>query len=312
MKVLGISFGRKNGNNDAMCKEALLGAKENGAEVEFVNIWNCDIKHCTGCTSCVQGLFSGKGNFCVLKDDFDWLLDKMLDADGIVFSIPIFEKGAAGIFRTLTDRFGPRMDRGNNVIASKISEEMGGKSIDPRIFKDKVVSYMGVGGSDWSTRVQCDAFNHALTPMWKPIDNEVFSWSLGIIMNDESIAKAHQIGQNLAEAAKDMENASFRGNQGVCPHCHNRNFFLDPESTHAVCCACGIEGEMKIVDGKLVFDFPEEQLPHAHDTLSGKFIHADDIKNNEGRQADIRKSEEYKIRTQKYVDFIQSSVPSRA
>lgn len=311
MKVLGISFGRKNGNNDAMCKEALLGAVEAGAEVEFVNIWNCDIKHCTGCTSCVQGLFSGKGNFCVLKDDFNWLLDKMLDADGIVISVPIFEKGAAGIFRTFTDRFGPRMDRGNNVIANHISEEMGGKSIDPRIFKDKVISYMGVGGSDWSTRVQCDAFNHALTPMWKPINNEVFSWSLGIIMNDESIARAHQIGVNLANAAKDIENASWQGKDGVCPHCHNNNFFLTPDSTHAVCCACGMEGDVKIVDGKVVFDFPEEQLAHAHDTMSGKFIHADDIKRNEGRQADIRKSDEYKIRTQKYLDFIQSSAPTK-
>ena len=30
----------------------------------------------------------------------------MLDADGIIFTVPIFEKGAAGIFRTVVDRFG--------------------------------------------------------------------------------------------------------------------------------------------------------------------------------------------------------------
>ena len=30
MKILGISGGTKNGNNDAMCKEALMGAKEAG------------------------------------------------------------------------------------------------------------------------------------------------------------------------------------------------------------------------------------------------------------------------------------------
>ncbi|MCR5784334.1 MAG: flavodoxin family protein [Eubacterium sp.] len=312
MKVLGISAGRKNSNNDAMCREALMGAKEVGAEVEFINLQNLHIEHCTGCTACVQSLFSGKGNRCVLKDDFDWLLDKMLDADGIVFSIPIFEKGAAGIFRTITDRFGPRMDRGNNVIANQIIKEQGGKEIDPRIFKDKVISYMGVGGSDWSTRIQCDCFNHALTPMWKVIDNEVFSWSLGIIMNDESVAKAHQIGKNIAEAAGDIENATFKGTEGVCPHCHNRNFYLDPASTHAICCACGMEGDIKVENGKVVFDFPEEQLEHAHDTLSGKFIHADDIKRNEGRQADLRNSIEYKERMDKYLDFIVSSVPNRA
>jgi len=170
---------------------------------------------------------------------------------------------------------------------------------------------MGVGGSDWSTRIQCDCFNHALTPMWKVVDNEVFSWSLGIIMNDESIAKAHEIGRNLAEAANDITHATWKGNEGVCPHCHNRNFYLDPNSTHAICCACGIEGEIRVEDGKVVFDFPEEQLAHAHDTLSGKFIHADDIKTNEGRQANLRNSIEYKERMDKYLDFITSSAPGK-
>ena len=40
MKILGISGGSKNGNNDAMCKEALMGAKEAGADIEFINLNN--------------------------------------------------------------------------------------------------------------------------------------------------------------------------------------------------------------------------------------------------------------------------------
>ena len=155
MKILGISSGSKNGNNDSMCKEALMGAKENGAEVEFVRLLDLDLKYCTGCISCVMSLMMGKGNMCVLKDDFDWLLDKMLDADGIVFASPVFVKGTPGVFHTIIDRFGPRLDRGNNIIATKIAEEKNGKKPDPRIFKDKVVSYMGIGGSDWTTRIQC-------------------------------------------------------------------------------------------------------------------------------------------------------------
>ena len=121
----------------------------------------------------MQSVLGGRGGKCVLKDDFDWLLDKMLDADGIVFSTPIFEKGATGLFHTITDRFGPRMDRGNNIIGTKIAEETGGTAPDPRILKDKVISFMSVGGSDWVTRTQCDAGMLALTPMWKVIDNEV-------------------------------------------------------------------------------------------------------------------------------------------
>lgn len=220
---------------------------------------------------------SGKGNMCVLKDDFDWLLDKMLDADGIIVALPIFEKGIPGIFQTITDRFGPRMDRGNNVIATKNSQENVGKIPDPRILKDKVISYIGIGGSDWITKFKCGSAMQALTPMWKVINNEVFPWSSAIIVDDERVAKAHKIGANIANAAKNIENASYQGEEGVCPHCHCRNFYLDRESTHAICELCGIEGDIKIVDDKVKFEFPEEQLGHVYDTLPGKLIHVEDI-----------------------------------
>lgn len=311
MKILGLSFGTQNGNNDAMCKEALMGAKEMGAEIEFINVFKLEIKPCTGCIACVKSLMSGRGNMCALKDDFDWLLDKMLDADGIVVADAIFEKGGTGLFHTITDRFGPRMDRGNNLISCKIAEATGGVAPDPRILKDKVISYMAVGGSDWATRVQCDHGMHALTPMWKVIDNECFKWSKGIIMEDEKVAIAHQIGKNIVEAAKDFEKAQYQGEAGVCPHCHSRNFYLDSESTHAICCLCGIEGDVVIKDGKVAFEFPESQIQHAHDTLSGKFIHGDDIKENEGKLMETKKTDEYKARVQKYKDFIQSSVPQK-
>lgn len=311
MKILGISFGTQNGNNDAMCKEALKGAKEIGAEVEFINMMGLQIKPCTGCIACVKSLMSGKGNRCALKDDFDWLLDKMLDADGIIIADPIFEKGGTGLFHTITDRFGPRMDRGNNMIAIENAQKTGGIEPDPRILKDKFISYIAIGGSDWGTRVQCDHAMLALTPMWTVIDNEWFPWAKGIIMDDEKVERANEIGKTLARAALDKEGAKYKGEKGVCPHCHSRNFFLDMQSTHAVCCLCGIEGDIEIVDGKIKFRFPEEQIEHAHDTLSGKMIHGNDIKVNEGKLMDIKRSEEYKLRVKAYKEFIQTSVPER-
>ena len=86
MKVLGLSAGTLNGANDSLCKEALMAAQEAGAEIEFINVTQLDIKHCTGCKACVMGLFSGRGNGCVLKDDLQWLIDKMFDADGIIWT----------------------------------------------------------------------------------------------------------------------------------------------------------------------------------------------------------------------------------
>lgn len=312
MKILGISLGSPNGSNDCMCKEALMAAKEAGAEVEFIHALDLDIKNCIGCVNCSVSLVTGKGNRCVLKDDFNWLLDKCYDADGILWTVPIFEKGATGLFHTITDRFGPRMDRGMNVIGTKIAQEMGGQVPDPRFLEDKVVSYIGIGGSDWATRVQCDCGMQALTPMWKTIDNEVFPWSKTIIMEDEKVARVHQIGKNLAEAAKDIANAQYKGDPGVCPHCHSRNFYLDTDASKCICCLCGAEGEIKVEDGKLSFHYDPMWEKLAHDTLTGKFKHADDIKENEGRTMETKKSDAYKVRVQAYKDFIAPTKPPRA
>ena len=51
MKILGLSFGRKNRNSDILVKEALLGAKEAGAEIAFLNMMDKQIGHCTGCAA---------------------------------------------------------------------------------------------------------------------------------------------------------------------------------------------------------------------------------------------------------------------
>jgi hypothetical protein len=65
------------------------------------------------------------------------------------------------------DRFGPRMSRGNNFVADQIDKDVGGKPIDPRFLEDKVVSYMAIGGSEWTTDVQPSFNVHALTPIMK-------------------------------------------------------------------------------------------------------------------------------------------------
>ena len=319
MKILGLSCGSVNGNNDAMCKEALMAAKEAGAEIEFINLTQLNLKHCNGCKACVINVFGGRGNACVIKDDFLWLTDKMYDADGIVWSAPIFEKCAPGIFHTVMDRFGPRLDRGSVMIAQKIAEG-GGAPIDPKYLKEKVVSYMALGGSDWTTRVQCDFSTQAMTPKWTLIDNECFQWTLDIIMNDEALRRAHQIGTNIAEAAKKIADGSFvpgpgiinedyKGPAGVCPNCRSHNFYLQEDGV-AVCCVCGIEGTIKNEGGKYVFEFDKEKwLPHAHDSIPGKFKHCDDIRENEGKSRAAMSTDEAKARKAKYRDFISSSRP---
>jgi hypothetical protein len=169
---------------------------------------------------------------------------------------------------------------------------------------------MGIGGSDWATRIECDHGMLALTPMWKVIENVCFSWSKHIIVQDEKIAQAHQLGRTLAEAAADIPNASYKGKPGMCPHCHSKEFYITPGTNEATCCLCGIEGNLVSEGDKLVFKYDEKKWASlAHDTLPGKFKHGDDIKDMEGKLQEIKKTDKYKERTQKYKSFIEPVKP---
>ena len=99
MKVLGIACSpRKHGNTDILLEQALNGAQENGAEVEFLAIRELDIKPCLGCAKCTK---DGK---CRIKDDMHIVSDKMVAADGIIFGVPIYFWSMYGQAKVLMDR----------------------------------------------------------------------------------------------------------------------------------------------------------------------------------------------------------------
>ena len=309
MKILAISGGTKNGSNDAMAKEALMGAQEAGAEIEFVRLLDLNLKACTGCIACVNSLMSGGNGDCVIKDDFRWLDDKILDADGVIFVMPIFEQAAPGIMNVLQDRLaGPGHDTGTNTVAGFIAKEMGKPGPDPRKFKKKAVSFISIGGSDWCTRISADMNNVAMCGMWTVIDDELFQWSKSIVLDDAAVAKCHAVGVHIANAAKDLDAAVYQGDPGVCPLCHCRNFYLDPNGT-AVCEVCGMVGELKMVDNRYAFVVEPEQYQHAHTLMPGKMKHMEDIGRNEGKLAAEKKTPAYQERINKYKAFISASKP---
>ncbi len=310
MKILAVSAGTMNGNNDAMVKEALMGAQEHGADIEFINLNKLDLKPCTGCIACVTSLMNGGNGDCVIKDDFEWIDNKILDADGVLFAVPVFEKAAPAIFNILQDRLcGPGHDTGTNTVAKMIAEKTGKPGPDPRKFKKKAVAYIAIGGSDWTTKVSSDLNSAAMSAMWKVIDEEVFQWSKGIMMDDDAVARCRQIGTNLAKACQDIENAKYVGLPGICPICNSRNFYFDKRGM-VICEVCGMEGDLTCSNGQYTFTYDEATLPMAHTTLSGKMKHMDDIYQNETKLMEAKKTPEYKARRQKYIDFIKASVPN--
>ena len=301
-KIVGVSFGTKNGNNDTICKAVLLAAKEAGCEVEFIRAMDLDIKHCTGCITCVKMLMSGTKNMCIHKDDFDWLAFEMFNADGVVMVDPIFETGASGLFHTIMDRFGPRMDTGNNFISTQIAKGRlaeGGPAAqgvvvpDPAIMSPKAVSYIGIGGSDWGTHVQSE--------------HQLQATKIG----QNLAAAAKQIQENCASGKQPYEGVEYQGEKGICPHCNCNAFYMVPGENRAICCVCGLEGELSVDENGVHVTYKDEDLHKAHDIISGKEIHGKDIQENEGKLAEMKKTQAYKDSVNFYKEAISATTPER-
>lgn len=101
-KVLILSSSpRKNGNSETLCNQFMKGALEAGNDVEMIALRDQKIGYCVGCRKCSE---TGK---CVQKDDMAEILDKMMAADTIVLSTPVYFYCMSGQMKTLIDRVVP-------------------------------------------------------------------------------------------------------------------------------------------------------------------------------------------------------------
>lgn len=101
-KVLIISTSpRKGGNSEILADEFGKGALENGNSVEKIFLYDKTIYFCKGCLSCQTT------NRCVISDDANMIVEKMLHTDAIVFATPIYFYEMCGQMKTLLDRSNP-------------------------------------------------------------------------------------------------------------------------------------------------------------------------------------------------------------
>lgn len=101
-KVLIVSTSLRGGSNsDILAKECARGAKDAGHDVEYISLKGKNIQYCIGCLSCQ------KTGACVLKDDVAEIMDKVKNAEVIVFATPIYYYEMCGQMKTLLDRLNP-------------------------------------------------------------------------------------------------------------------------------------------------------------------------------------------------------------
>lgn len=244
MKILGIvASHRRLGNTEILVKEALMGAEEQGAEVEIMRWTNYEILPCDGLATC---LFGGTG--CALRDrdDHDYLLHKIYDCDGLIFGAPCYLLEVPAIVRRFIDRLFVLM-------GSPPPPSMRGK---PAAI---IIPYATRG---WTTY----AF---LQPnlLLQELGMEVIDRALIHIQamsesaaDQKALERAHNVGSEVANAAKTGD-TTYKGEPGVCPVCHDRNIHIFKDNKTVECGLCGIRGTLSIKNGEIKVNFDKEQIP---------------------------------------------------
>jgi multimeric flavodoxin WrbA len=99
LKVLGISTSpRTKSSSDELLRNALTAAESAGANVEYLRLTDFTLGPCIECNACYK---TGK---CKIQDDYQAIMQKMLDADRLIFASPIFFMNVCAQAKILIDR----------------------------------------------------------------------------------------------------------------------------------------------------------------------------------------------------------------
>lgn len=100
MRVLGMNASPRGKQSQTLrlVSAVLRGAENEGAETEFVDVYDLDIGYCNAC-----GICYAEGE-CTLIDDFPGLLEQMIAADGIVFGSPNYIDSITAPLKAVFDR----------------------------------------------------------------------------------------------------------------------------------------------------------------------------------------------------------------
>ena len=267
MRIIGLSCGRRNGNNELLLKTALTAAKETcGAQLEIIRLQELKLNDCIGCETCMRGLTTGGDGLCVIKnDDMGWFSAAVKEADAIVLATPIYDLIPTGTVITLLNR----------VLGIGKEYQTYCRS------HPKIGAAMALGGSDWINLADplMDLTVCNLSKGCTIVDKFVVGHNPApsmVVLDEDVMDRAALLGRRVGEALLDREHAAFAGDSGVCPAC--RCNLLEPRGGARVGCPfCNAWGTVSVRDGELVVDWDADSLRDNRFGPAGDVHHRADI-----------------------------------
>ena len=98
-RIIVISTSLRHGSNsDILADKFIEGAVAAGNDVEKISLAGKEIRFCKGCLACQ------KLGRCVIDDDVNGIMEKVLNADAVVWATPIYYYEMSGQMKTLIAR----------------------------------------------------------------------------------------------------------------------------------------------------------------------------------------------------------------
>jgi len=251
MKILGLNASeRKLGNTEILVKEALMGAEEEGAQVEMLRLTDYKVLPCDGLAPCVFG-----NSRCNLKDDFNYIVDKIFESDGLVLGSPCYILESTAIIKQVIDR----------AFSVNFRSKARGK---PAVM---IVPYATRG---WTPYAFLQPNLLLLFLGMEVIDRALIHTQAinEVVLYDKALAKAREMGKKVANAVKTGD-TSYRGEPGLCPICQDRVLRILRDNETVECGVCGIRGKILVEGEKVRVRFDENAISNHRFTEENIYRH---------------------------------------
>jgi multimeric flavodoxin WrbA len=101
MRILAFNGSpRTNGNGAALINAVIQAAKQNGHTAEVINLYDQKISGCRACDKCKDSTPE-----CPVKDDMATITRKIIRADALIVSSPVYMGQITGPLKTFLDRW---------------------------------------------------------------------------------------------------------------------------------------------------------------------------------------------------------------
>ncbi len=210
LNVLGISGSPRKGNSEYLLEHALNAATNYSPDrvvCETYTFRGKKMSPCLACNHCIKN----KG-VCVHKDDFVDLREKWLNADVIIYSLPVYHMSMPGQVKCFIDRLGNSSFGSHRVVLADGSETLSKQM--------KVIGTIAQGIHIFSGQEHTitDMINHTLLMQSVPVNGDMWQAYIGAggwTRNQES----KDAFRDLFEEGELSAKSTVKASQGLGKRC---------------------------------------------------------------------------------------------